>query len=244
MMISRLLLAMLLTGLSVAGKAEDRPKLETEKDKISYSIGYQVGGDFRRQQLEARPEVILQGIQDAMSGGQPHMTQTEMRATLSALGQRVAAERQQQQSRQSSETLEKGKAFMQENAGKEGVKTTASGLQYKVIKQGAGITPGKNDRVTVHYRGSLIDGTEFDSSYSRNKPATFGVSQVISGWTEALMMMQEGSEWQLFIPAELAYGERRVGRITPNSTLIFDVLLISVTAAEAGGTGEEGKAGK
>jgi FKBP-type peptidyl-prolyl cis-trans isomerase len=145
------------------------------------------------------------------------------------LAQRVSAEQQQERRQQGAEALKSGEAFLAENAAKAGVKTLPSGLQYKVIQSGSGASPKATDKVTVHYRGTLIDGTEFDSSYSRNKPATFGVNQVIPGWTEALQLMQEGDKWELYIPPKLAYGERGAGsRIPPNSTLIFEVELLSV----------------
>jgi FKBP-type peptidyl-prolyl cis-trans isomerase FklB len=167
-------------------------------------------------------------MQDAIAGEKPLMTPKEMRSTLAGLSQRVAADKRDRHKQVAEQNLANGQAFLAENADKEGVKTTASGLQYKVIEAGSGESPKASDSVTVHYRGTLIDGTEFDSSYSRNKPATFRVDRVIPGWTEALKMMKPGAKWQLFIPPGLAYGERGPGPIPPNSTLIFDVELISV----------------
>jgi FKBP-type peptidyl-prolyl cis-trans isomerase FklB len=222
---ARIGLLVLLTGSVTAGEKID---LKTESDKLNYSVGYQLGGDFKRQDVEINPEVLVRGIQDAMAAEQPLMTPGEMRSTLAGLSQRVAAAKRDQHKQLAEKTLANGQAFLAENADKEGVKTTASGLQYKVIEAGSGESPKASDSVTVHYRGTLIDGTEFDSSYSRNKPATFRVDRVIPGWTEALMMMKPGAKWQLFIPPELAYGERGPGPIPPNSTLIFDVELISV----------------
>jgi FKBP-type peptidyl-prolyl cis-trans isomerase FklB len=213
--------------------ADEKQNLTEEKAKISYSVGYQVGGDFKRQGLDIKPEILLQGIQDAIAGVEPQMNQEEMRATLVALKKKITAAQRQQMKIKAAENLKTGKEFLAMNKEKEGVKTLASGLQYKVITEGTGGLPMATDSVTVNYRGTLIDGTEFDSSYSRNRPATFRLDQVIPGWTETLQLMKEGAKWQLFIPPELAYAERGAGsHIGPNSTLIFDVELISVNRAE------------
>ena len=155
------------------------------------------------------------------------MTQQEMNETLVDLKKKVVAEEQRQKTEAAGKNLQEGKAFLAENAKKKDVTTLPSGLQYKVIEKGSGASPKKTDSVTVHYKGTLIDGTEFDSSYARGKPATFRVDGVIAGWTEALQLMKPGAKWQLFIPANLAYGERGAGsRIGPNSALIFEVELI------------------
>jgi FKBP-type peptidyl-prolyl cis-trans isomerase len=173
--------------------------------------------------------MLVQGIEDAASGGEALMTEEQMRTVMMNLANRVKAEQMEKQKQEGAENIKAGEAFLAENAGKEGVKTTDSGLQYKVITAGEGKTPQKSDKVTVHYRGTLIDGSEFDSSYSRNKPATFGVGQVIPGWTEALQLMKEGDKWEIYLPSKLGYGERGAGaKIPPNSTLIFEVELISV----------------
>ena len=202
---------------------------KTENDKISYSVGYRLGGDFKRQQVEMNPDMLLKGIADATSGGTPLLTEEEMRSVMMSVATRVKAAQMEALKKQGAEHLKAGETFLAENAGKEGVTTLPSGLQYKVIKAGAGKSPQKSDKVTVNYRGTLIDGTEFDSSYSRNQPATFGVGQVIPGWTEALQLMKEGDKWEIYIPSKLAYGERGAGgRIPPNSALIFEVELISV----------------
>lgn len=216
----------LLAGLCAA----DEPlELKTANDRINYAVGYQMGGDFKRQGVAINPQAMIRGIQDALSDEKPLMTTQEMRSTLVALKRRVVSEQRAKLKQQAEENLRAGEAFLAENAKKEGVKTTASGLQYKVLKAGTGKTPAKGDSVTVHYRGRLIDGTEFDSSYSRGEPITFKSDRVIAGWTEALLMMQEGAKWELYIPAKLAYGARGAGdRIPPNSALIFDVELIKV----------------
>ena len=216
----------LVSGISMAG---EQVELKTENDKINYSVGYRIGGNFEQQEVEMEPDMLLQGAEDATSDGKPLMTEQEMNTVLTSLANRVKAAQMEQMKKQGAENLKTGEAFLAENSGKEGVTTLPSGLQYKVITAGTGKSPQKSDKVTVNYRGTLIDGTEFDSSYSRNKPATFGVGQVIPGWTEALQLMKEGDKWELVIPSKLAYGERRASaKIPPNSTLIFEVELISV----------------
>jgi len=216
----------LATGISMAGQPVE---LKTENDKINYSVGYRLGGDFKRQQVEMNSDMLLQGFQDATGGDKPLMTEQEMVTVLTSLATRVQAAQMERLKQQATENLEAGEAFLDEYSKKEGVTTLPSGLQYKVITVGAGKSPQKSDKVTVHYRGTLIDGTEFDSSYSRNKPATFGVGQVIPGWTEALQLMKEGDKWELVVPSKLAYGERGAGtRVPANSTLVFEVELISV----------------
>ena len=209
--------------------AADPVELKTENDKVSYSVGYRLGGDFKRQQIEINPDMLIKGMQDAASGGQPAMTEEEMMTVMTNMANRVKAAQMEKQKQQGAENLKAGEAFLADNAAKEGVTTLPSGLQYKVISSGEGKSPQASDQVTVNYRGTLIDGTEFDSSYSRGKPATFGVGQVIPGWTEALQLMKEGDKWEIYLPAKLAYGESGAGsKIGPNSALVFEVELISV----------------
>jgi FKBP-type peptidyl-prolyl cis-trans isomerase FklB len=216
----------LLFGICRAG---DKLDMTDEGVKLSYSVGYQVGGDFKRQGLDINPEMLLKGVQDSLLGKEPLMTPQEIRSTLAEVQKTVAAAQNQKNKAQVEKNLAEGRVFLAENAKKAGVKTLPSGLQYKVIKEGFGAMPIATDTVTVHYRGTLIDGTEFDTSYSRGKPATFRVDGVIAGWTEALQLMKEGDKWQVFIPPNLAYGEKGAGsKIPPNSSLIFDVELISV----------------
>jgi FKBP-type peptidyl-prolyl cis-trans isomerase FklB len=213
-------------GVCLAAEAE---KPTTENDKISYSVGYRLGGDFKRQQVEMNPDFLLKGIEDAANGGAPLLTEEEMRAVMMSVATRVKAAQMEALKKQGEENRKAGEAFLAQNARKQGVTTLPSGLQYKVIATGAGKSPQKSDKVTVNYRGTLIDGTEFDSSYSRNQPASFGVGQVIPGWTEALQLMKEGDKWEIYIPSKLGYGERGAGgKIPPNSALIFEVELISV----------------
>jgi FKBP-type peptidyl-prolyl cis-trans isomerase FklB len=217
-----------LFGVCYAG---EKPELKDENDRVNYSLGYQIGGDFKRQGVAIRPELIVKGIQDALSGAEPLMTPQEMNKTLVDLKKRITAAQREQRQKAAGKNLAESKTFLAENAKKEGVKTLPSGLQYKVIKEGSGAMPRATDTVTVHYRGTLIDGTEFDSSHSRGKPAAFRADRVIAGWKEALQLMKEGAKWELFIPPELAYGERG-GRIPPNSALIFEVELLSVKSSE------------
>jgi len=213
-------------GLCVAGEA---PEIRDENDRISYSVGYQIGGDFKRQGVDLKSDLVVQGMRDAVQGTKPLLTPEEMNKTLVELKRKVTAAQQEERKMAAEKSRADGEAFLAENAKKEGVVTLPSGLQYKILKEGTGASPQATDNVTVHYRGTLIDGTEFDSSHKRNQPATFRVSGVIPGWTEALQMMKPGAKWQLFIPAKLAYGERGTGSaIPPNSTLIFEVELLKV----------------
>jgi len=213
--------------------AQETPGPKDEKERINYSVGYQLGGDFKRQDLALDPKMLVKGIEDALAEKEPLMTPEQMRTTLVELKKKVIAAQQEKMKEAAEKNLAEGQAFLEENAKKEGVKALPSGLQYRVITPGKGESPKANDTVTAHYRGTLIDGTEFDSSYNRNQPATFRVGQVIEGWKEALQLMKPGSKYELFIPPELAYGERGAGGVIgPNSTLIFEVELLSVQPAE------------
>lgn len=218
-----------LSGVCLAGEDLD---LKDEKARLSYSVGYQVGSDFIRQGKDINPDVLIKGVLDAVSGNEPRITHKEMRMVLTELQRDIVAAQEKKMREEAERNLEAGRAFLAENGTKDGVKTLPSGLQYKVITEGAGKKPGKTDSVTVHYRGTLIDGTLFDSSYRRKRPATFSVNGVIAGWAEALQLMKEGAAWQLFIPPELAYGDKRTGMIAPNSTLVFDIELIEIKKSE------------
>lgn len=203
-------------------------KLETEDDKISYSVGYQVGGDFQRQGVDLNAEVMVRGVMDAASGADPALSPEEMNGVLVQLKQKIVYAQQEARERVSRESAQAGKLFMAENAKKAGVKVTESGLQYEVLQAGEGPKPGATDKVSVHYRGTLINGTEFDSSYSRGQPASFPLDRVIKGWTEGLQLMSPGAKYRFVIPPELGYGPRGTGTIPPNSTLVFEVELLSV----------------
>jgi len=213
--------------------AQDAPKLDTENARINYSLGFQIGGDFKRQNVELNPEAVVKGMQDALSGSEPMMSPQDMNAMLMELKRKVVAEQQKQRRESELQTQAAGEKFLEENAKQPGVVTTPSGLQYKIIEPGSGKNPAPTDEVTVNYRGTLIDGHEFDSSYSRGKPATFPLNGVIKGWTEGLQFVKPGGKIQLFIPSALAYGDR--GPMA-HRTLIFDVELLSVggdTSAQA-----------
>ena len=209
--------------------AEEKPVLKEQKDKISYSIGMNIGNNLKKQAIDVNPDALVSGIKDALSGGKALMTEQEVNDTLMAFQKEMASKQTERLKELGEKNKKEGEAFLAENKKKEGVITLPSGLQYKVIKEGTGETPKLTDTVTTNYRGTLIDGTEFDSSYRREQPATFPVKGVIAGWTEALQLMKVGSKWQVFIPSNLAYGERGAGRdIGPNTTLIFEVELLSI----------------
>ena len=217
--------------------ADPAPALKDQKDKVSYSIGMDIGRNIKRQSLDISVEALAAGIKDVMTGGQTALTDDEAREVMNAYRTEMQAKQQSMAKEQSEKNKKEGETFLAENQKKEGVKThtvklpsgTNAVLQYKVLTAGTGPKPSTNDTVITHYRGTLIDGTEFDSSYKRGEPATFPVTGVIKGWTEALLLMPVGSKWQLFIPSELAYGERGAGRqIGPNATLIFDIELIGI----------------
>ena len=210
-------------------KAEEQPVLKDKKEKVSYIIGMDIGNNLKRQSVEIDTELFMKGLKDALSGSKALLSEDEIRDTMNAFRQEVMAKQAEETKKMSEKNKKEGDVFLAENGKKEGVKTLPSGLQYKVMTDGAGKTPKLTDTVSVNYRGTLIDGTEFDSSYKRGQPATFPVNGVIKGWTEALQLMKEGSKWQLFVPANLAYGDKGAGKlIGPNATLIFEVEMVSV----------------
>jgi FKBP-type peptidyl-prolyl cis-trans isomerase FklB len=216
-------------ALSGAAFAEDAPELKGGKEKLSYSIGMDIGGSLKRGSFEVDPDLLAKGLKDSYGGGKTILTEDEARKTIEEFQKTLMAKQAETMQKLSEKNKADGEKFLAENGKKEGVKTLPSGLQYKEITPGTGKSPKATDTVTTHYKGTLIDGTEFDSSYKRGQPATFQVSGVIPGWTEALQRMKAGAKWQLFVPPNLAYGERGAGReIGPNATLIFEVELISV----------------
>jgi len=217
-----------------APESQSASAFKTQKDKVSYAIGMNVGSTLHRQGVDIDPKVLQQGLQDALAGGKTLLSEEEERAVLTEL-QADMRKKQQEKMQQAGEANKKdGEAFLAANKNKDGVVTLPSGLQYKVITTGTGPKPTASDSVVCNYRGTLIDGKEFDSSYKRGQPATFPVSGVIKGWTEALQLMPVGSKWQLFVPSELGYGERGTGAdIGPNATLIFEVELLSIQAKDA-----------
>ena len=232
---------------ATAAKSTEPAPLKTRKEKFSYAlgmdIGTQVGGSLKKQSVEVDWNLTAEGLKDAMSGGKTRMTQEEAKAVLDEVQAEVRKEQQEKLQQAAATNKAEGEKFLAANKTKEGVVTLPSGLQYKILKAGDGPKPTASDQVVCNYRGTLIDGTEFDSSYKRGQPATFGVGQVIKGWTEALQLMPVGSKWQLFIPSNLAYGERGEprGGIEPNATLIFEVELLSIVDKNAGKNKDEKK---
>jgi len=221
------------TTQTPAAKSSTTPTLTLQKDKFSYALGMNLGTNLKKQGMTVNTELIARGIRDTMAGNKPLLSEDEARGVMMA----VQAEFQQQQRERMQQLGEankkEGVTFLAANKAKDGVTTLPSGLQYKILTAGTGPKPAATDTVTVNYRGTLINGTEFDSSYKRGQPATFTVGGVIKGWTEALQLMPVGSKWQLVIPADLAYGERGAGAdIAPNATLIFEVELLSIKAPE------------
>lgn len=221
---------MLLLSLFVAGTLDAAdPSLKTSREKVSYAIGAQIGTDMKRQAVDIDPDTLAKGVKDGFRGSKMLLTDQEMREAIGGVQQQMAAKQAERMRELGAKNKQAGAAFLAENSKKQGVKVLPNGLQYKIIKEGTGKTPKADDTVTVNYRGTLIDGTEFDSSYKRGEPATFPVKGVIKGWTEALQLMKVGSKWQLFIPPELAYGEQGAGRVIgPNATLIFEVELLGI----------------
>lgn len=235
---------MVLAFLLIAGGlcAAEEPSLKTQNEKISYVMGMYFGRDMKRQGIELNADIFTRGLRDALTGAKPAISDADAQQTMNAFGSEMAAKRQVEMKKAGEEGRAQEQKFMAENRTKPGVQTLPSGLQYKVLKEGSGRKPTLYDTVTVNYRGTLIDGTEFDSSYKRNAPATFPVNGVIPGWTEALQLMKTGSTWQLFIPAKLAYGEAGGGAvIPPNAALIFEVELLSIGDGPAGAAGRGGR---
>ena len=210
--------------------AADAPNIELkdQKDKLSYSIGMDIGRNFKRQSIEVNPDILSAGIKAVLQDQKPLLTEEEARQVITTFQTEMRSKQMEKQKEQGEKNKKEGEAFLAENKKKEGVKVTPSGLQYKVITMGTGPKPTTNDTVTTHYRGTLVDGTEFDSSYKRGEPASFPVTGVIKGWTEALLMMPVGSKWQLVIPPDIAYGPSGRPGIPPNSTLLFDIELLEI----------------
>jgi len=227
-------LAMILCMVLAASPviSAEKKELKTEKEKASYAIGFDMGSSLKKNELDVDPDILGKAIKDVLTGGKTLMTEQEVKIALMALQKDMQAKQQAKMKGLGEKNKKEGEAFLAQNKTKDGVKTLASGLQYKVLAPGKGKSPKASDTVTVNYRGTLIDGTEFDSSYKRGQPASFPVNGVIKGWTEALQLMKEGSKWQLVIPANLAYGENGTpgGPIGPGAVLIFEVELMSIKA--------------
>jgi FKBP-type peptidyl-prolyl cis-trans isomerase FklB len=203
--------------------------LSTQKDKASYAIGLNIGKGLSRDAVDVDPKIVLKGLEDALSGSKPLLTEDEVNATLMALQEDLRKKQEEKRQALIETNKAQGVTFLAANSKKDGVVTLPSGLQYKILTAGTGPKPTADDTVVCNYRGTLLDNTEFDSSYKRGQPASFAVNRVIKGWTEALQLMPVGSKWQLFIPADLAYGERGQGPVIgPNATLVFEVELLSI----------------
>lgn len=199
--------------------------LNSDKEKFSYTVGFQIGQSLREDGLDIDVAALSQAIRDVMAGNEPRLSMEEMQTAVQSF------QTQQMEAREAiaRDNLRAGQSFLADNRAKSGVAETDSGLQYQVIEEGSGKQPADTDTVRVHYRGTLIDGTEFDSSHSRGEPATFPVNAVIPGWREVLPLMKVGAKWKVFIPADLAYGERGAGaNIGPNETLLFDIELLAI----------------
>ena len=200
--------------------------LETENDKTSYMLGYALSGNIQKEEPQLNSTAFLQGVKDSIHNKQPALQQKDMQEIKNQIMQKVLLKKQKEKGEKSKMN---GQKFLEENKNKDGVKVTESGLQYEVLSKGSGKSPKNTDTVEVHYRGTLIDGTEFDSSYKRNTSISFPLNGVIKGWTEGLQLMKEGAKYKFYIPPELAYGERGAGEsIPPHSTLIFEVELLKV----------------
>jgi FKBP-type peptidyl-prolyl cis-trans isomerase FklB len=239
----RLIICLSAACVASIGLAQDKPQLKDQKDKASYSIGYDIGETFKKQNVDLNADALFTGLKEGLAGKEAALSKEEREKTLQAF-QKEMMEKQIAASKEAAtKNAAEGEKFLAENKKKDGVKTTASGLQYKVLKEGSGAPPKETDTVVTNYRGTLIDGTEFDSSYKRNEPASFPVNRVIKGWTEALQLMKPGGKFQLFIPSSLAYGERGAGQlIGPNATLIFEVELLSIKPPEPPATVAPGAA--
>lgn len=214
------------SGQAQAGKPESLT------DRASYIIGFNIGRTFKTNDLQANPDLVLKGLRDGLAGETGLLTSEEMQATMQSLQQQVQTAQAAKQKALGEKNKAEGAAFLEKNKARAGVKTTASGLQYEVLKEGSGSSPKPTDTVTVNYKGTLMDGTTFDSSYDRGQPATFVLNQVIPGWTEGVQLMKPGAKYKFYIPSNLAYGEQAPPQIGPNAPLIFEVELLSIGQPE------------
>lgn len=215
--------------LAVSAHAQGGAGFKDGKEKVSYAVGMGVGKNLSRQGIEVDPQLLLKGLTDVLGKKKTRLSDEEFKTTMRQLNKRLRASREKERSQQGVKNKKEGAAFLAQNKKIQGVVTLASGLQYQVLRKGKGANPVPASRVVTNYRGTLIDGTEFDSSYKRGKPATFPVKGVIAGWIEALQLMSVGAKWKLFVPEHLAYGARGSGRlIGPNATLIFEIELLEI----------------
>jgi FKBP-type peptidyl-prolyl cis-trans isomerase FklB len=229
MITMRWILAILVMVLPAVGWAQDAPALKTEKDRLSYAMGMDLGRQLKAGSVDIDAAVFARGLNDALSGAKTVLTGNEATAVIAELQKNLAAKQAAASKAAGEKNKAAGEAFLAANKSQPGVVTLPSGLQYKVLTTGTGKKPTAADTVVCHYRGTSIDGKEFDSSYKRGEPATFPVGRVIRGWTEVLQLMPVGSKWQVFIPSNLAYADRGAGAdIGPNATLIFEIELVAI----------------
>lgn len=237
--------ALCLTGAGIACAqegTEEAPAAETGKpetlaERAGYAFGHNMGNNMLRQELSLDVEAMIQGLRDGLAGEEPALTQEEMQAAVQEFQQQMVAKQQEMQAKALEENKAAGQAFRDTNAAREGVRTTDSGIQYEVLTEGTGPMPEASDTVRVHYRGTLVDGEQFDSSHDRGQPATFPVTGVIKGWQEVLQLMPVGSKWKVVIPPELAYGDRGSPPVIgPGSTLVFEIELLGIEG-QGGGSG-------
>jgi FKBP-type peptidyl-prolyl cis-trans isomerase len=230
---------LLATGFAFA---EEDTLLKTQKDKESYVVGLLVASDLKAQGMELNVEPLMRGLKDGLADAKPLLTEQEAVETMAAFRKALIAKKEEAAKQAAEDNKKQGETFLAENKKKEGVKTLPDGLQYKVIKEGTGPIPTADDQVTVHYKGTFIDGAEFDSSYKREEPAVLPVGGLIEGWKRALQLMKVGSKWEIFVPPELAYAEAGAGGVIPaNATLVFEVELVSIVKEEKA---KEEKAGE
>jgi len=218
----------LMVGCNQAEPENEPAKLETLEEKVNYVFGTNLAENLAQGGVTIEPDAFAQALRDKRDGVEPRLSEEEMREVMQTFQEQEMARREAEQAAAAETNKQEADAFFAENAKAEGVSQTDSGLQYKVLEEGDGAKPGADDTVTVHYRGRLLDGTEFDSSYERDQPATFALNSVIAGWTEALQLMSEGSKYELYIPSDLAYGPGGNGPIPPNAALIFEVELLEI----------------
>lgn len=223
-----------------AGPEITKADLKTEEDNVSYCLGFSMGSSFKKEDLKVNLDVYAKGMKDGFTGGGQILNEDEIAQTMMAFQQKMRAKKQaeykqmmEERKKLGEENKIKGKEFLEANKAKEGIVTLKSGLQYKILNKGSGASPKATDTVKCEYRGTTIDGREFDSSYKRGEPATFALNRVIKGWTEGLQLMKEGGKWQFFVPPELGYGERGAGQdIGPNEVLIFEIELLNIEKPE------------
>ncbi|WP_211236344.1 FKBP-type peptidyl-prolyl cis-trans isomerase [Desulfovibrio inopinatus] len=237
-MMRSLCLGFLLLTMAVSSALAQDVKLESDKDKISYALGYNIAEGLKRDGFDVDTDIFIAGLRDAGKEGEPQLSREDMMAIIEKFKTELIAKKREEAKKQAEElakkNLEEGKAFLDENAKKEGVTVTPSGLQYEVLQSGDGASPQPTDIVTTNYKGTLPNGEEFDSSYARNKPATFPLNRVIKGWQEALGLMKVGDKWRVVLPASLAYGEAGAPpKIGPNQPLVFEIELLDVKPAKA-----------